>query len=166
MYWTFTPLLTDAHHVHGRTPIADETDRSKKSLIPVTTTEQRIRFNEVQLKPKSPKPPSVPVIQEKPGLPVDTPNSTSNIMVDRITGKLVPEPSRAAKGKGKAKKKKGKQKASVTEVEKDADVEDEMQGVSEKDVALAEHDEKRDAHRDHHAEHRSVLALTHCSSDQ
>jgi hypothetical protein len=59
-------------------------------------------------------------------------------MVDRITGKLVPELSRAAKGKGKAKKKKGKQKASVTEVEKGADVEDEMQGVSEKDVALAE----------------------------
>jgi hypothetical protein len=58
-------------------------------------------------------------------------------MVDRITGKLVPEPSRAAKGKGKAKKK-GKQKALVTEVEKGADVEDEMQGVSEKDVALAE----------------------------
>jgi hypothetical protein len=132
------PPLTDAYCTYGLTPTANETDRSKKSVIPVTITEQRIRFNEVQLKPKSSESPSDLFIHEKSGPTADTSNIRPNI-VDRITGKYVPEPTRAARGKGKGKKK-GKQKAAVTELVKGADVEgiSEIQETDERDVAMTE----------------------------
>ena len=111
----------------------DETDRSKKSVIPVATTEQRIRFKEVQLKPKSQDPPLDPFIHENPGPPADAADPNPNIVVDRITGKFVPVPTRAAKGKGKKKRKK---KAAVTDKEREAKTED--KGVGKGDVTMAD----------------------------
>jgi hypothetical protein len=107
------------------------------SVVPVATTEQRIRFKEVQLTPKSPE--SVPLdrfIHENPTPPVEIVNRNRNIVVDRITGKFVPEPTRAAKGKGK---KKGKEKAMTTQTEPEGEKED--QGVGEVDVTMADQGE-------------------------
>ena len=112
---------------------ADEADRSKRSVLPVTTTEQRIRFKEVQLKPKLPESSSDPFIHESPGPPT---NSNSNpkktVAVDRITGKFIP-PTRAPKGRGK---KKGKQKAAATEKEPEARPDDIV--VGEEDITMTE----------------------------
>jgi len=105
----------------------DESDRSKRSIIPVSTTEQRIRFREVQLKPKSAEPPSDTVTVGAAA------NNSHKMSVDRITGKFIPEPTRTRKGKGK--KKKGKQKAKETE--KGAESEKEEQCI---DVMMTELD--------------------------
>jgi hypothetical protein len=120
---------------------ADEADRSKRSAIPVTTTEQRIRFKEVQLKPKEPPdlatPPSDPFIHENPARPANASNANPRIAVDRITGKFVPAPTRAARGKAK---KKGKQKATVIDEEKETGAEGGNQDVRE-DIPMAEGDQ-------------------------
>jgi hypothetical protein len=99
--------------------------------VPVTTTEQRITFKEVQLKQKSREPPLDSSLQESAGTFPDTLNKKSIIVVDRLTGKFVPEPTRAPRGKGKGKGRKGKQKVDEKAVD----------GEGKMDVAMAEQDE-------------------------
>ncbi|KII84740.1 hypothetical protein PLICRDRAFT_167052 [Plicaturopsis crispa FD-325 SS-3] len=77
----------------------DDVDRSKRHISYVATTEQRIRFREVQLKPKASA--------------ADPEKARKNLADDvgtlnRITGKDVPKTRRKGKGKNKGK---GKEKA-------------------------------------------------------
>lgn len=83
----------------------DEADRTKRPVIPVATTEQRIRFKEVQLKRKPTEPEPVPGVSavENASSQVEetSVNAEQEAIVDRITGKSVPDKKRRRKGKKK-----------------------------------------------------------------
>lgn len=138
------------------TIVIDGADRTKKVVVPVGTTEQRIRFKEVQLKRKSneqqqqhPSADPLTFVHENLTSAGDATNmaAPSNIVVDRITGKSVPAPSaRASRSKGKEKKeakekekktrKKTKGKGKEKETEPEPEATGQTQNKDDEDVTM------------------------------
>ncbi len=95
-------------------------DRSKRHSTFTSTTEQRIRFREVQLRPKMPDTPADAI-----GVPSEEQETAAEGVMDRMTGKDTTTPAKTRKKKAAAGEKaprrkstrKGKGKAKAVEGE-------------------------------------------------
>ena len=99
---------------HGPT---DESDQTKKSLVPFSTTEKRIRFREVELKPKKEEPlPGQTDVSQYEHTSVNAKKRKVQT-VEQLVGNEPVESTPGAKGRRGRRKGKGKEKAQEVAVE-------------------------------------------------
>lgn len=130
--------------------IQDEVDRSKRFLNPAGTTEQRIRFKEIQLRPKTKNPSDLFAEADATSNAANLAdsggdNSQTTSIVDRMTGKTVPVASRKGKKIGdrqvkSSRKRKGKEKEDNADNEMEGEnvTVDKPESANEEPMNLAE----------------------------
>lgn len=102
-----TRPVIESHHAS----VPDESDQTKKSLVPFSTTEKRIRFREVDLKPKKEEPPPGQTdVSQYEHTSVNAKKRKVQT-VEQLVGNEPVEGASATKGRRGRRKSKGKEKA-------------------------------------------------------